>query len=334
MLGSMWSCDDCVWHVSPCDIASVGCYVTQASKGLINNCDMQWLAKPKHVESSRQTKPEVLVSHIQSQDDKAEKLFLLRGTTHCLGLSQKRSYAFIFVFGINFLCKTFQLYNSIFPGINFYVTLFRLRFREPTWKLYLGILFLGNRSFQLHKRTFSEFFRNHFRLEFSFPCFCMRVQHQKPLNPRKTKKLQKKSQIAHPGLGPKSYQKNTIKIQNRPILGHFRDFFRILGAKPGVGPFVFFSYFPGKVAERSPNFSNSCPEFCPEFCSEFSPNIFEDFSCFVSWETETRKNSPKIPAIFQCKIHQANTKKIFTKFFWCARQSNFFVINFVLLGFS
>ena len=46
--------------------------------------------------------------------------------------------------------------------------------------------------------------------------------------------------------------------------------------------------------ESSPNFSNFRPEFCPEF--------FEEFSCFVSWETETRKHSPKIPAIFQWKI--------------------------------
>ena len=50
--------------------------------------------------------------------------------------------------------------------------------------------------------------------------------------------------------------------------------------------------------ESSPNFSNFCPEFPPEFCSE----NFEEFSCFASQETETRKNSPKIPALFQCKI--------------------------------
>ena len=53
------------------------------------------------------------------------------------------------------------------------------------------------------------------------------------------------------------------------------------------------------------------PNFCPEFCSEFFPN----FSCFVSWETENRKNSPKIPAIFQCKIPRQTQKKVFTKLF-------------------
>ena len=50
--------------------------------------------------------------------------------------------------------------------------------------------------------------------------------------------------------------------------------------------------------ESFPNFSNFRPEFCPEFCSE----CFEEFSCFVSWETETRKKSRKIPVIFQWKI--------------------------------
>ena len=57
--------------------------------------------------------------------------------------------------------------------------------------------------------------------------------------------------------------------------------------------------------ESFPNFRIFRPGFCPEFCSEFSPN----FSCFASWETETRKNSPKIPAIFQCKIPRQIRRK-------------------------
>ena len=46
--------------------------------------------------------------------------------------------------------------------------------------------------------------------------------------------------------------------------------------------------------------------------SRISPNCFEDSSCFdnVSWETETTKNSSKIPAIFQCHIPRRIRKKI------------------------
>ena len=50
------------------------------------------------------------------------------------------------------------------------------------------------------------------------------------------------------------------------------------------------------------------PNFAPNFAPNF-PRIFRGLSCFVSWETETRKNSPKIPAIFQCKIPRQTRKK-------------------------
>ena len=50
------------------------------------------------------------------------------------------------------------------------------------------------------------------------------------------------------------------------------------------------------------------PNFAPNFAPNF-PEFFEDFSCLVSWETETRKNSPKIPAIFQGKIPRQTRKK-------------------------
>ena len=62
--------------------------------------------------------------------------------------------------------------------------------------------------------------------------------------------------------------------------------------------------------ESSPNFSIFRPEFCPEICSQF----LEEFSCLVSWETETRKNAPKIPGIFQCKIPRPIRRKNPQKF--------------------
>ena len=75
--------------------------------------------------------------------------------------------------------------------------------------------------------------------------------------------------------------------------------------------------------ESFPIFSNFRPEFWPEFCSEFSQNFPRTFraSCFVSWETETRKKSPKIPAIFQCKIPR-QTRKNIQKILLESRQSN------------
>ena len=55
------------------------------------------------------------------------------------------------------------------------------------------------------------------------------------------------------------------------------------------------------------------PDFAPDFAPNF-PEFYEDFSCFVSWETETRKNSPEIPAIFQCKILRPIRKNIHKSF--------------------
>ena len=62
--------------------------------------------------------------------------------------------------------------------------------------------------------------------------------------------------------------------------------------------------------ESSPNFSNSRPE------------LFEDFSCFISWETETTINSPKIPTIFQCHIPRQTQPKQPQKVFWRAAKVN------------
>ena len=50
--------------------------------------------------------------------------------------------------------------------------------------------------------------------------------------------------------------------------------------------------------------------------------IFEDFSCFISWEMEVAtKNSPRIPAIFQSKIPRQIRRKIH-KHFLESRQGN------------
>ena len=76
----------------------------------------------------------------------------------------------------------------------------------------------------------------------------------------------------------------------------------------------------GKLQNESfSNFSNFRPEFCPEFCSGIFPlNFSRTFRASFRGRRETRKNSPKIPAIFQMQNSQANTQKIFTKFFWRA----------------
>ena len=51
------------------------------------------------------------------------------------------------------------------------------------------------------------------------------------------------------------------------------------------------------------------PNFSPNVAPNF-PRIFEEFSCFVPWEAEARKNSPKIPAIFSPRqIRRKNPQK-------------------------
>ena len=65
-----------------------------------------------------------------------------------------------------------------------------------------------------------------------------------------------------------------------------------------------------KVAERKfPEFFEFSSRILPQILLRSFPEKKEEFSCFVSWETETRKNSPKIPAIFQCKIPRQIRKK-------------------------
>ena len=59
------------------------------------------------------------------------------------------------------------------------------------------------------------------------------------------------------------------------------------------------------------------PNFAPNFAPNF-PEFFEDFSCFVSWETENRKSSPKITAVFQCKTPRQTRKKYSQTYSWRA----------------
>ena len=66
----------------------------------------------------------------------------------------------------------------------------------------------------------------------------------KPPEPRKYEKnTKKKYKIPHPGSGPKNTKKIPKKYENGPkmtIFVFFRYFFRIFGARPWVGDFVFF----------------------------------------------------------------------------------------------
>ena len=79
------------------------------------------------------------------------------------------------------------------------------------------------------------------------------------------------------------------------------------------------------------NFSFSSRSFSPEFAPNFH-DFFEDFSCFVSPETETTKNSQKNPLPFSMPNPQANTKKTFT-FFWRAGKESFLLRGFPSLAF-
>ena len=78
----------------------------------------------------------------------------------------------------------------------------------------------------------------------------------------------------------------------------------------------------GKVAERKfPEFFEFLSRILSRISLRIFPEFFEEFSCFVSWDTETRKNSPKIPAIFQCKVPRQTRKKNIHKILLESRQS-------------
>ena len=58
-----------------------------------------------------------------------------------------------------------------------------------------------------------------------------------------------------------------------------------------------------KVAERKfPEFFKLLSRILPRISLRIFPEFFEEFLCFVSWEAETRKNSPKIPPFFNAKF--------------------------------
>ena len=74
----------------------------------------------------------------------------------------------------------------------------------------------------------------------------------------------------------------------------------------------------GKLQNESfPNFSIFRPEFCPEFWSEFSPNFSRIFRASFHGRRRPEKIHQK-SRHFSMQNSQANTQKIFTKFFWRA----------------
>ena len=91
-----------------------------------------------------------------------------------------------------------------------------------------------------------------------------------PENPQ-TPKIRKKYQIPHPGLTPGNTEKIPKKYKNGPkiaVFGPFSYFFRyffcIFGGQPGVGDFVFFSYFRGLgvfgLCSRPAGSQPQCPQ--------------------------------------------------------------------------
>ena len=92
-------------------------------------------------------------------------------------------------------------------------------------------------------------------------------------------------------------------LRNDPFLTRSKNFAKLLGQK-GCRT---------KVSE----FFEFSSRILPRILLRIFPEFFEDFSCFISWETETRKIH-KPPPHFSIQNSQANTKKLFTKFFWRA----------------
>ena len=66
--------------------------------------------------------------------------------------------------------------------------------------------------------------------------------------------------------------------------------------------------------KSSPNFSNFHPEFRPEYCSEFAPKFLRSFHAASRGKRRPEKNSPKISAIFQCKIPRQIQRKNLQEF--------------------
>ena len=73
---------------------------------------------------------------------------------------------------------------------------------------------------------------------------------------------------------------------------------------------LIFAISLGQKRERKfPEFCKFSSRILPRILLRIFPEFFEEFSCFVSWETETRKNSQKIPAFFQYQISRQTRKK-------------------------
>ena len=76
-----------------------------------------------------------------------------------------------------------------------------------------------------------------------------------------------------------------------------------------------------KVAEREfPEFFKFLSRILPRILLRIFPEFFEDFSCFASWETETRKIHQKSPPFFNAKSPGKYEKDIH-KMFLEGRQS-------------
>ena len=112
-------------------------------------------------------------------------------------------------------------------------------------------------------------------------------------------------------------QCRVTRIRRGCCLKKLMSAFRNRNARTGSLPFSCFPVLSlGQKSCRTkvPQiFQFFLPDFAPNFAPNF-PEFFKDFSCFVSCETETRKNSPKIPAIFQCKIPRQIRKRYSQKF--------------------
>ena len=82
----------------------------------------------------------------------------------------------------------------------------------------------------------------------------------------------------------------------------------------------FFVRWEESQNESSSKFLNFCSEFCPP--PNFASNFPRIFFVLRLWETETRKNSPKVPTILQWKIPRQIRRKNH-KSFLESGQSNF-----------
>ena len=136
-----------------------------------------------------------------------------------------------------------------------------------------------------------------------------------PENPQ-SPKIRKKYKIPH----PRKYRKNTEKIRKRPENGNFWAvlyvfgiFCRISGGQPGVGDFVFFSYFrvwgfSGSVAgpqDRNTKFKIREPaQTIHHKCSARIYDVIWDSLALLQghlgpsgpkWQKESETSSRKVP---------------------------------------